>query len=58
MNYAFTTSDNVAKLTLERLDKGELYTIPQIDAKVFWSMKRTSPTMYNKFLGFSYQFLK
>lgn len=58
MNYAFTTSDNVAKLTLDRLDKGELYTIPQIDAKVFWSMKRTSPTMYNKFLGFSYQFLK
>lgn len=58
MNYAFTTSDAVAKLTLDRLDKGELYTIPQIDAKVFWSMKRTSPTMYNKFLGFSYQFLK
>ncbi|MCJ8146923.1 SDR family NAD(P)-dependent oxidoreductase [Acinetobacter sp. A3.8] len=58
MNYAFTTSDAVAKLTLDRLDKGELYTIPQIDAKVFWSMKRTSPTMYNKFVGFSYQFLK
>lgn len=58
MNYAFTTSDAVAKLSLNRLDKGELYTIPQIDAKVFWSMKRTSPTMYNKFLGFSYQFLK
>ncbi|MFU8926971.1 SDR family NAD(P)-dependent oxidoreductase [Acinetobacter puyangensis] len=58
MNYAFTTSDAVAKLTLDRLDKGELYTIPQIDAKLFWSMKRTSPTFYNKFLGFSYQFFK
>ncbi len=58
MNYAFTTSDSVAKLTLDRLDKGELYTIPQIDAKSFWLMKRTSPSMYVKFLGFSYQFFK
>lgn len=58
MNYAFTTSDSVAKLTLDRLDKGELYTIPQIDAKSFWLMKRTSPDMYVKFLGFSYQFFK
>lgn len=58
MNYAFTTSDSVAKLTLDRLDKGQLYTIPQIDAKSFWLMKRTSPDMYVKFLGFSYQFFK
>lgn len=58
MNYAFTTSDLVAKLTLDRLDKGQLYTIPQIDAKSFWLMKRTSPDMYVKFLGFSYQFFK
>lgn len=58
MNYAFTTSDSVAKLTLDRLDKGELYTIPQIDAKSFWLMKRTSPSTYVKFLGFSYQFFK
>jgi short-subunit dehydrogenase len=58
MNYAFTTSDSVAIETLNRLDKGHLYTIPQIDAKLFWLMKRTSPSLYAKFLGTSYQFFK
>jgi short-subunit dehydrogenase len=58
MNYAFTTSDSVAILTLDRLDKGQLYTVPQIDAKLFWLMKRTSPSLYAKFLGTSYQFFK
>ncbi len=55
---AFTTSDKVAKLTLDRLDKGELYTIPQIDAKLFWLMKRIAPNLYAKFLGTSYRFMK
>lgn len=58
MNYAFTTSDSVAIETLDRLDKGDLYTIPQIDAKLFWLMKRTSPNLYAKFLGTSYKFFK
>jgi short-subunit dehydrogenase len=57
-NLAFTTSDKVAKLTLDRLDKNELYTIPQIDAKLFWFMKRTAPNLYAKFLGTSYRFMK
>ncbi|MDF1780202.1 MAG: SDR family NAD(P)-dependent oxidoreductase [Alcanivoracaceae bacterium] len=58
MNYAMTTSDSVAKLTLNRLDKGELYTTPQVDAKLFWMMKRASPDLYARFLGFSYRFVK
>ncbi|MDC4508997.1 SDR family NAD(P)-dependent oxidoreductase [Acinetobacter baumannii] len=58
MNYATTTSDAVATLTLNRLDRGQLYTTPQIDAKLFWLMKRTSPTLYAKFLGLSYQLFK
>ncbi|WP_436897883.1 SDR family NAD(P)-dependent oxidoreductase [Acinetobacter gyllenbergii] len=57
-NLAFTTSDKVAKLTLDRLDKGELYTIPQIDAKLFWLMKRTAPNLYARFLATSYRFMK
>ncbi|MCH7310901.1 SDR family NAD(P)-dependent oxidoreductase [Acinetobacter sp. ANC 4805] len=57
-NLAFTTSDKVAKLTLDRLDKDQLYTIPQIDAKLFWLMKRTAPNLYAKFLGNSYRFMK
>ncbi|NUE94253.1 SDR family NAD(P)-dependent oxidoreductase [Acinetobacter seifertii] len=58
MNYAMTTSDAVATLTLNRLDRGQLYTTPQIDAKLFWLMKRTSPILYAKFLGLSYQLFK
>ena len=58
MNFAMTTSDDVAKLTLNRLDQGELYTTPQLDAKLFWLMKRVSPNLYADFLGFSYRFLK
>ena len=58
MNYAMTTSDSVAKLTLNRLDKGELYTTPQVDAKLFWVMKRVFPNLYADFLGFSYRFVK
>ncbi|RYY80169.1 MAG: SDR family NAD(P)-dependent oxidoreductase [Moraxellaceae bacterium] len=55
---AFTTSDKVAKLTLDRLDKGKLYTIPQIDAKLFWLLKRASPDLYTKFLATGYRLFK
>jgi short-subunit dehydrogenase len=58
MNFAMTTSESVARLTLNRLDQGKLYTIPQMDAKLFWLMKRASPSLYAKFLGFSYSFFK
>ena len=55
---AFTTPDAVAELTLNRLDKGKLYTIPQIDAKLFWAMKRYTPNLYRNILGFGYRFMK
>lgn len=58
MNWAMTTSDKVARLTLNQLDRGRLYTTPQIDAKLFWLMKRVSPSLYSRFLGFSYAFVK
>ena len=57
-HFAFTTSDKVAKLTLDRLDKNKLYTIPQMDAKLFWWMKRAAPSLCAKFLGTSYKLMK
>ena len=48
MNHAFTTSDQVVIKTLNNLDAGKLYTIPQPDAKLFWILKRASPTLYAK----------
>ncbi len=56
-NFAFTTSNKVAKLTLDRLDKDQLYTIPQLDAKLLWLMKRTAPNLYVRFLGNLYRFI-
>ena len=57
MNYAMTTSDAVATLTLNRLDRGQLYTTPQIDAKLFWLMKRTSQRYMQSSLGFRISYL-
>ena len=54
MNHAFITSDKVAIKTLNSLDANQLYTIPQPDAKLFWVMKRASPTLYAKVLGIGY----
>ncbi|WP_173910098.1 SDR family NAD(P)-dependent oxidoreductase [Acinetobacter sp. Marseille-Q1618] len=54
MNHAFTTSEKVAIKTLDNLDAGKLYTIPQPDAKLFWLMKRASPSLYTKMLGIGY----
>ena len=54
MNHAFVTSDEVVIKTLNNLDAGKLYTIPQPDAKLFWLMKRASPALYTKLLGMGY----
>lgn len=58
MNHAFVTSDEVVIKTLNNLDAGKLYTIPQPDAKLFWWMKRASPVLYAKFLGMGYPLFK
>ena len=57
-NHAFVTSDQVARKTLDNLDAGKLYTIPQPDAKLFWLMKRASPVLYAKMLGMGYPLFK
>lgn len=57
-NHAFVTSDQVAIKTLNHLDAGRLYTIPQPDAKLFWWMKRASPSLYAKMLGMGYPWFK
>lgn len=57
-NHAFVTSDQVAQKTLNNLDAGKLYTIPQPDAKLFWLMKRASPALYAKMLGMGYPLFK
>lgn len=54
-DFAFTTSDQVARLSLDRLDKGALYTLPQLDGKLMWTMKRMMPSTYARGMGLFYK---
>lgn len=54
MKHSFTTSEEVVQKTLSQLDAGKLYTIPQPDAKLFWWLKRASPSFYINLLGMGY----
>jgi len=52
---AMTTSDKVAKLSLNMLDKGKLYILPQLDARIAWRAKRLAPRLYTKTIGEVYR---
>ena len=41
----------VARICLDAHDRGGLYVMPQIDAKVGWQIKRTVPHTYTKVVG-------
>ncbi|SDQ61038.1 SDR family NAD(P)-dependent oxidoreductase [Tsukamurella pulmonis] len=43
--------DGVAAQTLDALDLGRLYVVPQLDANVIWHLKRHFPTPYVRGLG-------
>ncbi|MGC0364429.1 NAD(P)-dependent dehydrogenase (short-subunit alcohol dehydrogenase family) [Rhodococcus sp. 27YEA15] len=46
MRYTGFSADRVAATTLDAYDKGRLYVVPQIDAKVVWLLKRANPSLY------------
>jgi NAD(P)-dependent dehydrogenase (short-subunit alcohol dehydrogenase family) len=41
----------VAKVCLDTHDRGGLYVLPQLDAKVGWQIKRTVPSLYTRAVG-------
>lgn len=45
-NRGKTTPEQVALLSLEAAEKGELYVIPQLLGRVIWASKRASPNAY------------
>lgn len=57
MNHAFVSSEQVVIKTLDHLDAGKLYTLPQPDAKLLWWMKRAAPSLYAKLLAKTYPLL-
>ncbi|MCQ8896635.1 SDR family NAD(P)-dependent oxidoreductase [Limnobacter humi] len=46
MQWTGVSADAVAKETLDALDKGQLYVLPQLDARMIWRMKRLMPGGY------------
>ncbi|GGF12955.1 SDR family NAD(P)-dependent oxidoreductase [Williamsia phyllosphaerae] len=51
MRYTGLSPDRVAKGTLNAHDRGQLYVVPQLDAKAIWSAKRHLPRTYTAGLG-------
>lgn len=43
--------ERVARQTLNALDKGQLYVLPQLDAKAIWGTKRLIPALYTRGAG-------
>lgn len=55
--FALTTADKVARQTLDALDRGELYMLPQIDGRLAWRFKRLMPRLYARTVGETYRLL-
>ena len=55
--FALTTADKVARQTLDALDRGELYMLPQIDGLLAWRFKRLMPRLYARTVGEAYRLL-
>ncbi|NKX88620.1 SDR family NAD(P)-dependent oxidoreductase [Nocardia coubleae] len=42
---------SIAKTTLDAVDRGDLYVVPQLEAKVLWQAKRLMPATYTRSAG-------
>ena len=51
MRWTGVSADSVARTSLNALDRGQLYVMPQVDAKLIWRLKRLAPVGYGKGLG-------
>lgn len=53
--WAFTNSGEVARMTLDALDRNRLYVLPQWDGRLMWRFKRAAPVAYARALGLGYR---
>ncbi len=53
--WAFTNSGEVARLTLDAMDRNQLYVLPQWDGRLMWRAKRLFPDLYARALGLGYR---
>jgi NAD(P)-dependent dehydrogenase (short-subunit alcohol dehydrogenase family) len=51
MRWTGLSAEKVARTCLDAHDRGELYCMPQIDAKIGWNIKRLAPQTYTRAAG-------
>jgi short-subunit dehydrogenase len=51
MRWTGLSADKVARICLDAHDRGELYCMPQLDAKIGWNIKRLAPQSYTRAVG-------
>lgn len=51
MRWTGLSAENVARACLDAHDRGELYCMPQFDAKIGWNIKRLAPQTYTRAAG-------
>jgi NAD(P)-dependent dehydrogenase (short-subunit alcohol dehydrogenase family) len=51
MRWTGFSADKVARVCLDAHDRGDLYCMPQFDAKIGWNIKRLAPGAYTRAVG-------
>ncbi len=51
MRWTGVSADKVARTCLDAHDRGDLYCMPQLEAKIGWSIKRLIPGTYTRAIG-------
>ena len=51
MRWTGVSADKVAQTCLDAHDRGDLYCMPQLEAKIGWSIKRLIPGTYTRAIG-------
>ncbi|WP_374025278.1 SDR family NAD(P)-dependent oxidoreductase [Mycobacterium sp. HNNTM2301] len=51
MRWTGFSADKVARICLDTHDRGDLYCMPQLDAKIGWNVKRLAPQLYTRAAG-------
>ncbi|ACC41575.1 MULTISPECIES: SDR family NAD(P)-dependent oxidoreductase [Mycobacteriaceae] len=51
MRWTGISPDQVARTTLNAHDRGQIYVVPQLDAKILWQLKRALPGQFTRALG-------
>ncbi|NDJ90773.1 SDR family NAD(P)-dependent oxidoreductase [Mycolicibacter kumamotonensis] len=55
MRWTGLTADRVARDCLDTHDRGGLYCMPQLDAKIGWNIKRFAPETFTRTIGLAFR---